>query len=43
MQFDPNYDDWYDFFGSEEETTGATFTDDTPTDTPMYEDYYGGE
>jgi len=44
MEDEDLYGDWYDFFGTEEETTDETFTDEyTPTDTPMYEDYYGGE
>lgn len=43
MQFDPNYDEFYDFFGNDEETTDETFTEDIATDTPMFEDYYGGE
>jgi len=70
MQFDPNYDDYIDFYGSEDETCDDSYEDcydgmdgdhesalasagfgtdedygyyGEPDDTPMYEDYYGGE
>lgn len=67
MDFDPNYDDFNDFYGEDEgsdDCEGMDYMDGDhesalasagfgtdedygyygePDDTPMYEDYYGGE